>query len=145
VGAKSSARASKKGHEVNVRRGINRSFIVVWPVYAIWALWYPVHVDLEWWAINATGRYSGCMDRATTHDMAHDAPAFQECADEHTKEYFRIYDSNRIWRTYFSNQSGWIFFRIVLVPAAAYGIVRILARILGWILQGFKGTPTQPA
>jgi hypothetical protein len=117
---------------MNIRRGLNRLFIVAWIVYATCFAWYAYNVqvdsDLEWQSL----RWKSCLQQA--------GPVMQQCGEEHERRVQQIF-RDRDTRIRSASWIGMVLFMMVVPPLVFYGIALALTKVGGWVAGGFRGAP----
>ena len=122
-------------HPINVRKGVNRIFVVLWVVYGVWILLYPIHRDLQ--------------DRQSAFDATNASlqlcfeppgPGFEWCEQQYQVGMDRDREGYKIGGSW--TQFGWHLLWVVPValcvpPLFVYGCFYGLWRTGRWITRGF--------
>ena len=131
----------RRDGQMSLRRGFNRVFVILWAVYVIWIIWYPIHEEMKMRqaAFDVTGAiYQSCL-------QAHDSSRCWTEYEDGLKRDMELYKIGGIW-----TENGWNLLWLVPVvlfvpPAAAYGVVLGLVKVGAWVVSGFRGPKASSA
>lgn len=119
---------------MNIRRGMNRLFMIAWVVYGGWLLWSIFLSDTYGPRVYPVARYRVCMD------MASSTAGLNACNDEFHKDW-QAANKEML-------QPSWIGFVLLLLavpPLVVYGVVLFLVKIARWVVAGFRTSkPANP-
>jgi hypothetical protein len=123
---------------MNIRRGMNRLFIVAWVGYAAWIAWYAYNaqVDAEIKTSLTTWEICVTQDRSFDHSL--------QCNKEQDQRMHEIL-RDRSERTRQPAWIGLVLLTIIVPPLAAYGVALLLVKVATWVVAGFRTTkPANP-
>jgi hypothetical protein len=125
---------------VNVRKGLNRIFVVLWVVYGVWVIVFPVIGDLR--EQNAALAITNEAESLCFQD----ARGFEYCSKQWEAGVARDRESHKIGSSW--TQFGWHLLWVVPValcvpPLLLYGIIYGTVRIVSWIVRGFAAQPKE--
>ena len=116
---------------MNIRRGVNRLFIVAWVVYAVWLAWYAFNTQVDTELNLAMTSYEICVTQNRSFDQS------KECSDKHLQEVHQIIQdrNERIRRP---SWIGMVLLAMIVPPLVVYSLVLLAVKIACWVVAGFR-------
>ena len=122
---------------MNIRRGMNRLFIIAWVVYGVWLLWYAIREPVNTAHSAALQWLQTCYHTAPAADWEHCRDSYEQSVKDAEQA------QNREMR-----QPSWIglvLLMLVVPPLIAYGIIFMLVKVTSWVVAGFRTSkPASP-
>jgi hypothetical protein len=126
---------------MNVRRGLNRLFIVAWVVYGVWLAWYAFQAPIDNDRSFALLEIKGC------ENQVHDAPlgaAVRNCANEYIR-HVAEFEQARNEQIHQPSWIGFVLLALIVPPPIVYGVVFLLVKVVSWVVVGFRiSKPANP-
>jgi hypothetical protein len=114
----------------NLKRGFNRLFVVLIPVWVIYCLlWYPMQQRARAARMERT-EFLHCWQESKPAD-------FKGCAD-----YARLKAGADMWslKAFYTRESRFLAVVVVVVPLLAYVLGRLLIAMSLWVGRGFMSS-----
>ena len=120
---------------MNIRRGMNRLFIVAWVVYGVWLLWYVIREPINRDEGIAFQELQSCYHISPGATWNQCSDAYRQSVNEAEQAGYRE-----------MRQPSWIglvLLALVVPPLLVYGVVLLLVKIAKWVVAGFRTTTSQ--
>jgi hypothetical protein len=126
---------------MNIRRGMNRLFIVAWVVYGVWLAWYVFQAPDDNFRSLALLEDQRCEHQFW---ISRTGALPDNCADKYTQMMAEFRQDRREQMSH-PSWIGLVLLMLIVPPPAVYGIVLILVKVASWVVAGLRiSKPANP-
>ena len=120
---------------MNIRRGMNRLFIIAWVVYGVWLLWFVIREPINTADSAALHGLQSCYHTSPGADWNQCTDTYrQSVKDAEEAQYREMREPSWI---------GLVLLALVVPPLVVYGIVLFLIKVASWVVAGFRTSTSQ--